>query len=271
MPELPEIETLARELQKKISGFVFSKIIIQNHSILESSGDEIAALIPGKLVENIVRQGKYLGLNLGNRQRLWFHLGMTGQLLLEPKFGKPGPHTHLVLEFLDSDLRLAFRDIRRFGCVFLEDAQREIPARLKRLGPEPMSLKAEEFSGLFKKRTGKIKSLLLNQTIVSGLGNIYTDESLYRANLNPNRRPAKITAQRMMRLHGAVCEVLNEAISAGGSSIDDYRHSDGSRGSFQKFHRVYGREGEPCRTCGSVIKRTVISGRSSFFCQQCQK
>ncbi len=271
MPELPEIETLVRELRQKISGFVFSKVNVSNETVLETSATELKKIIPGRCVKNVSRRGKYLSFDFENDYRLWFHLGMTGQLLLETGSSSDVPHTHLIFEFSGREEKVVFRDIRRFGCVFLADSKKEIPARIKRLGPEPMQVEPQQFAGLLKKRTGKIKSLLLNQTIVSGLGNIYTDESLYRAKVDPRKRPDRIPVQKLMHLHQAACDVLAEAISAGGSSIDDYRHSDGSYGKFQDSHRVYGREGRPCRDCGRKIRRTVISGRSSFFCQQCQK
>lgn len=271
MPELPEIETLVKELRQKIPGFVFSKINILNRGILKTSASDLKKIIPGKRLQNVSRRGKYFSFDFEEGYQLWFHLGMTGQMLLESGTPQKVPHTHLIFECEGLQEKIVFRDIRRFGCVFLAHRQQKVPARIERLGPEPMQLDAQQFSELFKGRTGKIKSLLLNQTIVAGLGNIYTDESLHRAKVDPRKRPARIPVSKLLHLHQVVCEVLTEAISAGGSSIDDYRHSDGSYGKFQKFHKVYGREGQPCRDCGQKIRRTVIAGRSSFFCQQCQK
>ena len=167
---------------------------------------------------------------------------------------------------------LIFRDVRRFGSIRLTPTEENaFPEGVKNLGPEPWQCDAKAFASLFKARRSPIKNLLLNQTLVSGLGNIYSDESLYRAGIRPVERAHRITRRRLERLHEALCEVLEEAIRWGGSSIDDYLHADGTRGRFQEFHRVYGRGGEPCRVCGEGIRTVKLAGRTSSFCPQCQK
>jgi formamidopyrimidine-DNA glycosylase len=167
---------------------------------------------------------------------------------------------------------LVFRDIRRFGSIALTPTDESaFPVGVQNLGPEPWQCDAEEFASLFKARRASIKSLLLNQTLISGLGNIYSDESLYRAGIRPVERACRIARRRLEHLHEVLCKVLEEAIEWGGSSIDDYLHADGTRGRFQEFHRVYGRGGEECRACGERIRTVKLAGRTSSFCPECQK
>lgn len=203
---------------------------------------------------------------------LWFHLGMTGQLLWTRETFERDPHTHVVISFENSSETLVFRDIRKFGSITLTNGRPDsLPAGIQLLGPEPFEMKEKDFVRLFKQRTGRIKSLLLNQRLLAGLGNIYADESLHRAGIDPRRRPHRLKRSVLARLHGSVLETLREAIRHGGSSIDDYRHADGGQGKFQNFHRVYGRAGKPCLDCGNSIRRIMLAGRSASFCSQCQK
>ena len=196
---------------------------------------------------------------------------MTGQLLLVES-GRPlQPHTHFILSFEGLSTALVYRDPRRFGRIAVtsrEEARQ--PESVRRLGPEPFAWPKEAFSERFKARRGRIKSLLLDQHLLAGLGNIYADESLHRSGIRPSRRAHRIPRRRLMLLHDSICEVLGEAVRHGGSSIDDYVHLDGRKGNFQALHRVYGRAGERCLTCGTAIKRIRLAGRSSYFCPQCQ-
>ncbi len=283
MPELPEIETLAAQLRPLVSGLVLSRISIGPSDGKASSRAVEAGLkrvlktpklileqkLPGKKIEGVVRRGKFLAFQIEGALSLWFHLGMTGQLLWGAE--KKDRHSHVVLEFQGSDVKLTFRDIRKFGKIFLTNGTTDTqPDSIRLLGPEPSQINAQAFALLFKKRTGRIKSLLLNQRILAGLGNIYTDESLFRAGIDPRRRACKIPLVKLEALHTAVKQTLNEAIAHGGSSIDDYVHADGQRGGFQKLHRVYGRFKKSCIQCKTLIKRVRLAGRSSFFCPQCQ-
>lgn len=270
MPELPEIETLASQLRREISGFVFSQIEIRSPEIFGTPLQLLQEKIPGKKILGVKRRGKFLGLVLSGELSLWFHLGMTGQLLWKDE--EADPHTHFIIKFDGTDKVLVFRDIRKFGKVVLSNGNpQKLPDSIRLLGPEPFELSVQQFAGLFKKRTGRIKSLLLNQRIVAGLGNIYADESLFRAGIDPRRRPNRLSYEKLAGLHQSICNTLKDAIDHGGSSIDDYVHTDGRRGDFQNFHRVYGRMKQLCFQCETPIRRIRLAGRSSFFCPQCQK
>lgn len=271
MPELPEVETLTLQLDRALRGKTISEVEIRNESILETGPEELKNKVQGKQIVQIARRGKYLQLNLSGGLTLWFHLGMTGQLLLEIPPSSLRPHTHFVLSFSNSRKRLFYRDVRRFGRITLTPTDEEsFPRGVRRLGLEPKEWSPEDFIARFKTRRARIKNLLLNQTLVAGLGNIYADESLHRAGIHPLRRACRLERSRLERLREAMCEILGEAIRWGGSSIDDYFHLDGARGRFQDFHRVYGRAGEACSACGTRIRKIKLSGRTSSFCPHCQ-
>ncbi|MBI3316674.1 MAG: bifunctional DNA-formamidopyrimidine glycosylase/DNA-(apurinic or apyrimidinic site) lyase [Candidatus Omnitrophica bacterium] len=272
MPELPEVETIVRWLQREIQGFVLSKIEIRSEAILNSPKQEIESKTAGTRIQRVFRKGKYLGMDLSAFNTLWVHLGMTGQLVWLHPSKALDSHVHALIEFEGKSERLVYRDIRKFGSIFLTKGRSSgIPRGLSQLGPEPLELESREFVRIFKERTGRIKSLLLNQQLLAGLGNIYADESLHRAGIDPRRRSFRIPQSRLEALLGSVREVLEEAIASGGSTIDDYLHPDGTQGTFQKRHRVYGRENQPCPVCQTKIRRLVIAGRSSHFCPSCQK
>ena len=271
MPELPEIETLVVQLNRLLQGRRISKIEIRNTSILQTPPLELEDKILGKQIQEIARRGKYIRMSLYPDLVLWFHLGMTGQLILESP-PRLAPHTHFILSFFDSPRQLLYRDVRRFGRIALTSAdENEAPRGVKKLGSEPEAWDPQELVSVFKKRQGRIKSLLLDQRRVAGLGNIYADESLHRAGIHPLKRANEISRSKLGLLHRAMCEVLEEAIRWGGSSIDDFIHVDGSRGKFQELHRVYGRAGKKCFNCGTLIRAVKISGRTSSFCPYCQR
>ncbi len=269
MPELPEAQTVVSQLSAVLQGLTLSRIHVRRASVLKAGNSwEFEKFLDGKKITSVKRRGKFSVLFFENQCKIWIHLGMTGQLVWKWQ-GEDAKHVHVVFEFQGTSEKLAFRDIRRFGGIFLDNGRLKLPDGIVKLGPEPLEINPADFQARFGSRNGRIKSLLINQRILAGLGNIYADECLFRAGIHPLRRPAKLKA-RWPKLHQAVQEVLKEAIAAGGSSVDDYRHVDGKRGEFQKFHRVYGREKKPCFTCGSNVRRIVISGRSSFFCPVCQ-
>jgi formamidopyrimidine-DNA glycosylase len=191
------------------------------------------------------------------------HLGMTGKLLLG---GEPGKHTHAIFTFDEGVLM--FDDSRQFGCVEFHEA---FPTRVARLGPEPLDVGFEDFAKDIKRRKTTIKALLLNQTFLRGVGNIYADEALFRAGIHPQALTSRLRKDRVRKLYDAIREVLREAIEAGGSSISDYVDAEGRKGFFQIHHRVYGRTGEPCVACGTPVKRVIVTQRSSHFCPRCQK
>ncbi len=272
MPELPEVETVAVQLHQKIAGLRIRDAEIFQGLMLKSGRKIFEQKVPGERIEKVFRRGKYLGMVSAGDWILWIHLGMTGRLLWQEKAEARDPHLHLRMSFEGKTGQLFFRDPRRFGKMILTGKDsNQLPSGVRSLGPEPLEIGEEDFVGRYKPRKGRIKSLLLNQQLVAGIGNIYADESLFRAQIDPRKRPHRLSRGVLGRLHSAVQQTLQEAIAAGGSTIDDYRQTDGTLGNFQNRHQVYGREGRPCASCGLAIRRVVLAGRSSFFCPQCQK
>ena len=277
MPELPEVETIARGLAKRITGDLVESVWLgQKKEPLKSTASEIAETLEYSRIAAVRRMGKHIVFDLErgvrptqapiHRKAQWIvHLGMTGQLLIcEPRSEVP-KHTHAILK-LASGRELRFVDPRRFGRISVATS-----GDFDATGVEPLEVDLDRFLTLFRGRKTPIKSALLNQKLLRGVGNIYADESLSRAGIRPRRRALTITREQLSKLFLAVKDVLNEAIALGGSSVSDYVNSDGEEGFFQLQHRVYGREGEPCLVCKTPIKRIVIAGRSSHYCPKCQK
>ena len=272
MPELPEVETIARGLAQRVSGDVIESVWLGSKpEPLKSPAAEIEAALVSKKIADVRRSGKHIVFDLiqptataKRSTAQWIvHLGMTGRLLVCSPDTELAKHTHAVLR-LASGRELRFVDPRRFGRLAVIE-------KFAPPGAEPLSISPSDFAALFRVRKTPIKSALLNQRLLSGVGNIYADEALYRARVRPRRRAASLTTDELRRLHKGLKQVLLEAIRLGGSSISDYVDSEGQEGFFQLKHRVYGREGEPCRKCGTPIKRIVISGRSSHYCPKCQR
>jgi formamidopyrimidine-DNA glycosylase len=285
MPELPEVETIARGLHKGVAGDVIDSVWLGSKpEPLKSSPQEIAATLEARRIATVRRVGKHIVFDLevdgvrgraGSKRKLagvrptqtggqWIvHLGMTGRMLVCKPDDEIEKHTHAIVR-LASGRELRFVDPRRFGRL-------SVARGFEAVGSEPLQVELERFVGLFRGRKTPIKSALLNQKLLSGVGNIYADESLFRARIQPRRRAASLSREDLRRLYLAVREVLTEAIELGGSSVSDYVDADGEEGFFQLQHRVYGREGEPCLVCKAAIKRVVIAGRSSHYCPKCQK
>jgi formamidopyrimidine-DNA glycosylase len=270
MPELPEVETIARGLAKRVVGELIESVWLGSKpEPLKSSASEIVATLQSKEILDVRRAGKHIVFELasqnGNVQRSqWIvHLGMTGSLLVCPPDCEVAKHTHAIAK-LSSGRELRFVDPRRFGRLSVIE-KFEVP------GAEPLAIDFEGFARLFHGRETPIKSALLNQKLLSGVGNIYADEALFRAGVRPRRRAASLTRDELRRLHRSLKRVLQEAIRLGGSSISDYVDANGNEGFFQLKHRVYGRKGKPCLVCRTGIKRVVIAGRSSHYCPKCQK
>lgn len=270
MPELPEVETIANGLQKRVAGDRIESVWLGNKpEPLKSSAAQIAGTLEGARVERVRRVGKHIVFDLSSRRdklpRQWIvHLGMTGRMLVTNAEADLAKHTHLVAK-LASGRELRFVDPRRFGRLEVRHNQFSGP------GVEPLEISYAEFASLFHRRKAPIKALLLNQTLLHGVGNIYADESLFRARIRPRRRANSLTRAEFARLHSALREVLKEAIAAGGSSVSDYVDADGEAGFFQLQHRVYGREGQSCRVCKTRIKKIVVAGRGTHYCPRCQK
>jgi formamidopyrimidine-DNA glycosylase len=272
VPELPEVETIARGLAVRVTGDVIESVWLGSKpEPLKSPAAEIEAALVSKKIADVRRSGKHIVVDLSDpisdaapATAQWIiHLGMTGRLLVCSPETELAKHTHAVLR-LASGRELRFVDPRRFGRLAVIE-------KFTPPGAEPLAISAADFASLFRGRKTPIKSALLNQKLLSGVGNIYADEALYRAGVRPRRRAASLTSDELRRLHNGLKQVLQEAIRLGGSSISDYVDSEGQEGFFQLKHRVYGREGEPCRKCGTPIKRVVIAGRSSHYCPKCQK
>jgi len=225
--------------------------------------EHMASAIQGRRIIGVKRYGKYILIELEGASYLVVHLGMTGRLLLS---GPSGKHTHVILT-LDGGV-LLYDDSRQFGRVLFSE---KFPERILKLGPEPLEVPFEEFASALKRRKSRIKAVLLNQAFLRGIGNIYADESLFRAGIHPLATASRLRRDRARRLYDSIIAVLQEAISAGGSSISDYVDAEGRAGFFQLNHRVYQRTGEPCMTCGASIRRTLVSQRSSHFCPVCQR
>jgi formamidopyrimidine-DNA glycosylase len=265
VPELPEVETVARSIAPLVGRRIVTAEFRNLRILRGGDPDEMSRRIQGRRITGIKRYGKYILFTLDKNKGgyLIVHLGMTGRLLLG---GAPGKHTHAIFTF-DRGV-LMYDDSRQFGRLLYSE---EFPERLLQLGPEPLEVRFEDFAAAMKGRKTKIKSLLLNQNFLRGVGNIYADESLFRAGIHPLALAWRIRPDRARRLYDSIIAVLQEAIAAGGSSISDYVDAEGRAGFFQISHRVYQRAGEPCVTCGNVIRRTVVAQRSSHFCPACQK
>ncbi len=323
MPELPEVETIARGLARRVTGDVVESVWLgRKKGPLKSPASEIAAILEHSRIAAVHRMGKHIVFDLEqdhvaralppakgrgrnrktknsstqalleaqaeagrsarptqaaraeagegarptNTKAQWIvHLGMTGRLQVCEPQTEIEKHTHAILR-LSSGRELRFVDPRRFGRLSVARA-----ADFDAGGIEPLEIDRERFIPLFRGRKTPIKSALLNQKLLRGVGNIYADESLFRARIRPRRRASTLTREQLGKLLVSVKEVLREAIALGGSSISDYVDADGEEGFFQLQHRVYGREGEPCLVCKTAVKRVVIAGRSSHYCPKCQK
>jgi formamidopyrimidine-DNA glycosylase len=282
MPELPEVETIARGLNQRVAGDVIESVWLgEKPEPLKSTAAEIAFVLEHTRIAQVRRVGKHIVFDLQkavrNRSKRpavvdgqWIvHLGMTGRLLIASPEAAVAKHTHAVLK-LASGQELRFVDPRRFGRLAVVRIEPK-GAGFAAPGDEPLLSQIGPFMALFRGRKTPIKSALLNQKLLSGVGNIYADESLFRAGIRPRRRAASLTRGELQKLHTALRAVLRQAIKLGGSSVNDYVDANGEEGFFQLRHRVYGREGQPCRVCGTPIKRVIIAGRSSHYCPHCQK
>jgi formamidopyrimidine-DNA glycosylase len=274
MPELPEVETIARGLDKRVRGDVIESVWLGTHpEPLKSTAQEIASALTRSRIAQVRRVGKHIVFDLetvqshnGNAKKQWIvHLGMTGRMLVASPEEETPKHMHAVAS-LASGRELRFVDPRRFGrlSVVSESA-------FTGSGTEPLTIGVEEFAKLFRRRKTPIKAALLNQKLLHGVGNIYADESLFRAGIRPRRQAGRLTRDELVHLQKAVKEVLKEAIKLGGSSVSDYVNAEGEEGFFQLQHRVYMRTGQPCLVCRTPIKRIVLGGRGTHYCPKCQR
>lgn len=278
LPELPEVETLRRELEPRLRGRVIRSLSTFPSRVFQLDPAVLEATVTGQTIRAVSRRAKYLIFEL-DRWYWIIHLGMTGQLTVPDEFGESngsglGADAHIALVARLSGGRiLVFRDVRKFGRVMLLSRDGSgLGSRLGSLGPEPLGsgYLLEDFLGRLGKRKARIKSLLLDQKVVAGVGNIYADEALFEAGVHPARRVRYIRRWEKVKLFEAIPRVLERAVRHGGTTLQDYRRSSGNPGEFQSMLKVYGRDGLSCAQCGSRIQKTVISQRGSHFCPNCQ-
>lgn len=287
MPELPEVETVRRGLDPVMTGQSIRVADVRRPDLRWPFPKDMAARLTGARITALRRRSKYILADLDTGETLIIHLGMSGRLLVDPGKGAqtpggfyhaaqtPNKHDHVIL-VMSGGARISFNDARRFGAMDLHPtATLDDHWLLSKLGPEPLgnAFSAPYLVGQFKGRRTPVKSALLDQRIVAGLGNIYASEALWRAKIHPRRLAGKVSARRIASLVPAIRDVLTDAITAGGSSLRDYRQADGELGYFQHSFAVYDRTDQPCRHigCRGTILRIVQSGRSTFHCNMCQR
>jgi formamidopyrimidine-DNA glycosylase len=281
MPELPEVETVARGLRQVILGRRILSVTLGKTDFI----DDPVALeqnLPGRLIQAVERYGKFMLLRLSapagtngtspesdaGPASLLVHLGMTGQMAPRPAAQPREKHTHVSM-LLDDGRELRYTDARRFGRIaYLTESP--LIKELMRFGADPLEVAVEEFANRIRTRRARIKALLLDQSVLRGVGNIYADESLWRAKIHPARLGTKLTREQAKTLRRVLQDILRKAIRMRGSSISDFLDAAGEPGEYQRHHRAYGREGKRCYRCKTVIRRAIVAGRSSYFCPKCQ-
>jgi formamidopyrimidine-DNA glycosylase len=262
VPELPEVETVVRSISPYITGHTIVQAEVFSHRVTRASFSATTKALTGATIESVRRRGKQIFVHL-NRGILYIHLGMTGKLLWN---GARTKYARAIFE-LDNGT-LIFDDVRQFGRV---EYYPEIPDFLARTGPDALTVTIEDFLARLKRHTGHIKPLLLNQSFIGGVGNIYADESLFASGIHPKARANRLSKPRASELHRQILAILELAILHRGSSISNYVDADGARGNYQQQHNVYGRTGEPCPHCGTPIKRIVLGQRGTHYCPKCQR
>jgi formamidopyrimidine-DNA glycosylase len=271
VPELPEVETIARGLAHAVAGKTIAAVAVTMRKIaVAPEGEDFEEALAGETIAGVGRRGKYVVFQLASGRRLTVHLRMTGRLIVQPpEYTEPYPYTHIRVAFTDGS-SLSFADVRQFGRMRLLAPNDPWDADG---GIEPLSegFTSEAFVSMLDGRRTPIKTFLLDQSRIAGVGNIYACEALWEAGIRPSRPSHKISRPARRRLHGAVRNVLHRAIEARGTSVDDYVDAEGRKGGFQNQLAVYGRLGEPCARCGKPIVRTVIGQRGTWWCRGCQK
>jgi len=271
MPELPEVETVAAGLRAGAVGLRIKAARCRLPKLLRATRPGELQTLAGARISAVRRRGKILIIEAEDRALL-FHLKMTGQFLWARPESPPDKHTHFILTFAVPAAELRFRDVRKFGFLrCLPCAEVETCDEIGRLGPEPLEVTRADFAERLGARKGRLKSVLLDQTVLAGIGNIYADEALHAAGLHPLTPANRLNPAETERLRSALRRILRSAIAAGGSSIRDYRGVGGEIGDFQTRHKVYGRTGESCRRCGGTIRRIVVGSRATFYCPKCQR
>lgn len=280
MPELPEVQTVVTTLRPLVVGRTIVGVVLHRRDILCPADVDLPAELVGRSVSDITRRGKRIVFTLDNASRFYIHLGMTGRLTVGPEPAEPPqPHTHLEMTLAAPPprnratrtprIRMRFRDPRRFGGIWWlgqSAADDDDP----RMGPEPLTLRTPSLAKRLSRTRRAIKSALLDQSLIAGLGNIYVDESLFWARIHPLTPSNQLSPEQIQRLNRGIKTTLQRAIRHRGSTLRDYRDAQGNAGAFQRLHKVYDRAGHPCPNCRTPIERFVIGGRSTHFCPKCQ-
>lgn len=272
MPELPEVESVVQDLRPELIGKIIRNVDILLPRIIQNDAEYFLQNVVCQEIVDVCRRGKYILIVLKNGKTMVVHLRMTGALMFLPKHQK-NEETHLRVSFdLDEGSQLLYSDTRTFGTIQIISEQSEIPS-LFSLGPEPLedSFHGDYLYSQLHSRQSSVKSILLNQEIIAGLGNIYVDESLFRAKIRPSRLGGTIKKSEAVRLSLAIKETISQALGEGGTTFRDYRNGKGEKGSFQDHLYVYGRGNQPCIKCGSPISKIKIAGRGTHYCVKCQK
>lgn len=272
MPELPEVETIVRDLRRKIVGKTFARVSLLDwpRSIASPSAEQFGQEIEGKAITEVRRRAKFIIIGLSGGAHLVVHLKMTGSLLFREASDPPDRYTRVALDLEDGS-QLRFTDLRKFGRLYLLDSI-GLEGLVESLGPEPLEpdFTEERFRDLIAGRRGRLKPLLLNQAFVAGIGNIYADEALFRAKLHPLRTVETLSEEEIRRLYEAIREVLGEGVSGRGTTFDSYRDAEGRKGRHQEKLRVFRRTGQRCLACPGTVRRIVVGGRGTHYCPDCQ-
>jgi formamidopyrimidine-DNA glycosylase len=266
MPELPEVQTVVNTLKPRVLGKKILKIQLHRTDILQPKGFDLSSHLRNRKISDLHRRGKRIVFHLDDGNRFYIHLGMTGRLTLEKFEAVTLSHTHLVLELDQCEIR--FRDPRRFGGIWWlgqDDSSNDD------MGPEPLTMRPAQLAKQLHRTTRAIKSALLDQRVIAGLGNIYVDESLFLAAIHPLQPANTLNVADITRLNRAIKTTLRQALRHRGSTLRDYMDANGEPGAFQKLHSVYNRTGQKCRKCTTMIERIVLGGRSTHFCSNCQQ
>ena len=270
MPELPEVETVANGVHQRVHGQHILEVWTSGKpQTFKSPESEIAEVLTGATIARVQRVGKTVVATLTRRgappAEFLIHLGMTGRLLVSAPDVPLPPHTHAILA-LSGGNQLRFVDARRFGRLSVRTAE-PYPGP----GAEPLTISEADFIALFRHRRTPIKAALLNQSLLHGVGNIYADESLFRAGIRPRKQAGRLTRKQLLALRLALVDILHHAIRLGGSSVSDYVDADGVRGFFQLQHKVYGRVGQLCTDCATPLRKLIVGGRTTIYCPICQR
>jgi len=271
MPELPEVETIARGLAPLLTGRRISGLAVLDRRVFPGNAEAFRRQFVGRRIVGVGRRAKLCLVEVEGGRHIAFHLKMTGRLLVPDPDMAPDRHLRVAIE-LDAGRALHFVDMRRFGsCLGFGPGEILKWDFYRRLGPEPLGMGAGEFCRALAGHSGRIKALLLDQSVIAGIGNIYADEALFEAGIRPETRADGLSPEKLGALVAALQDVLQRAIAAGGSTIRDYRTAEGVEGSFQWNFKAYGRQGLPCPRCGGKMTAVKVAGRTSTFCPRCQK